>query len=45
MVYVFAEKAVLWISALQMSGKNRSRSDRFELPLGVWTYPIYNSTC
>ena len=38
MVYVFAEKAVLWISALQISGKNR---DRFESPPGVWTNPVY----
>ena len=28
LVYVFAEKEVFWISALQMSGKNRNR---FEL--------------
>ena len=27
-----------------MSGKNRSRSDRFELPLSVWTYPVYKTS-
>ena len=37
-VYVFAEKAVLWMSALQMSGENRNR---LESPLGVWTNPVY----
>ena len=37
-VYVFAEKAVLWMSALQMSGENRNH---LESPLGVWTNPVY----
>ena len=40
-VYVFAEKAFLWISALQMSGKNR---DHFESPLSVWTNPVYKTS-
>ena len=41
MVYVFAEKAVLWISTLQMSGKNRNR---FKSPLGVWTNPVHKTS-
>ena len=41
MVYVFVEKVVLWISALQMSGKNRNR---FESPLSVWTNPVYKTS-
>ena len=36
-VYVFVEKAVLWMSALQMSGKNR---DRLESPLGSSKNPV-----
>ena len=38
---VFAEKAVLWISALQMFGKNRNH---LELPLGVRTNPVYKTS-
>ena len=41
-VYVFTEKAVLWMSALQMSGENRNR---LESPLGVWTNPVYKISC
>ena len=41
MIYVFAEKAVLWISTLQMSGKNRNR---FKSPLGVWTNPVHKTS-
>ena len=40
-VYVFAEKEVFSISALQMSGKNRNR---FEMLLGVWTNPVYKTS-
>ena len=41
-VYVFAEKSlVFWISALQMSGKNRNR---FESLLSVWTNPVYKTS-
>ena len=40
-VYVFVEKAVFWISALQMSGKNR---DHFESPLSVRTNPVYKNS-
>ena len=40
-VYVFAEKADLWISALQMSVKNRNR---LVSPLGVWTNPVYKTS-
>ena len=35
------EKEVFWISALQMSGKNRNR---FESLLGVWTNPVYKTS-
>ena len=41
MVYVFVEKAVLWTSALQMSGKN---CNCLELQLGVWTNPVYKTS-
>ena len=40
-VYVFAEKAVLWILALQMSSKN---CNRLESPLSVWTNPVYKTS-
>ena len=40
-VYVFAEKAGLWMSALQMFGKNRSC---LKLPLGVWTNLVYKTS-
>ena len=39
--YVFAEREVFWISALQMSGKSRNR---FESLLGVWTNPVYKAS-
>ena len=41
--YVFAEKVrvVLWISALQTSGKN---CNRFQSPLSVWTNPVYETS-
>ena len=39
-VYVFLEKGVLWISALQVSDKNRNR---FELSHSVWTNPVYKT--
>ena len=34
-------RAALWISALQMSGKNRNG---FESPLGVWANPVYKTS-
>ena len=40
-VYVFEEKEVFSISALQMSGKNRNR---FESLLSVWTNPVYKTS-
>ena len=40
-VYVFMEKGVLWISALQVSGKN---CNHFELPHSVWTNPVYKTS-
>ena len=40
-VYVFVEKGVLWISALQVSGKNHNH---FELPHSVWTNPVYKTS-
>ena len=37
----FVEKAVLWISALQVSENNHNH---FELPLGVWTNLVYKTS-
>ena len=39
--YVFEEKEDFWISALQMSGKNRNN---FESLLGLWTNPVYKTS-
>ena len=40
-VYVFAQKAGLWMSALHMSGKNRNC---LKSPLGVWTNLVYKTS-